>query len=88
MSLARLFGTTQHLYEADDPGVDVTPGGAGAYEVDEGDEDDRADLEALIAAANAAGTIGRRGWPAAPTSTRWRGCGPASSISATGTATA
>jgi hypothetical protein len=55
ISLARLFDTTQHLYEADGYGVDVVPGGAGAYEVDEGDEDDRADLEALIAAVNATG---------------------------------
>jgi hypothetical protein len=54
VSLARLFSTTQHLYEAG-AAVDATPGGAGAYEVDEGDEDDRADLEALIAAANASG---------------------------------
>jgi hypothetical protein len=53
VSLARLFASTGHLYEADDYGVDVQTGGAGAYEVDEGDEDDRSDLEALIAAANA-----------------------------------
>jgi hypothetical protein len=52
ISLPHLFATTQHLYEADTPGVDVTPGGAGAFEVDEGDEVDRADLEALIAAAD------------------------------------
>jgi hypothetical protein len=56
VSLPRLFATTRHLYEADDYGVDVIPGGAGAYEVDEGDEDDRTDLEALIGAANA--TVG------------------------------
>jgi CotH kinase protein len=56
VSLSRLFATTQHLYEADDPGVDVTPGGAGAYEVDEGDEDDLSDLEALITATNATGS--------------------------------
>ena len=43
ISLSRLFGTTQHLYEAEagEHGVDVTPGGAGEFEVDEGDEDDR-----------------------------------------------
>jgi hypothetical protein len=46
VSLARLFPTTQHLYEADAYGVDVRPGEAGTYEIDEGDEDDRADLEA------------------------------------------
>ncbi len=53
VSLARLFATTQHLYEADVTGVDLAPGGAGGYEVDEGDEDDRADLEALIDATHA-----------------------------------
>ena len=53
--LERLFATMQHLYEADDPGVDVAPGGASTYEMEEGDEDDRSDLEALIAAANATG---------------------------------
>ncbi len=56
VSLPRLFATTGHLYEADEAGVDVTAGGAGAYEVDEGDEDDRSDLEALIDAANASGS--------------------------------
>ena len=58
ISLSRLFGTTQHLYEAEagEHGVDVTPGGAGEFEVDEGDEDDRSDLEALIAATNTAGS--------------------------------
>ena len=35
---------------------DVTPADAGSFEVDEGDEEDRADLEALIAAAAATGT--------------------------------
>ena len=34
---------------------DVAPGGAAAYEIDEGDEDDRADLEALIDATHATG---------------------------------
>ncbi len=43
---------TQHLYEGE-YGADVVPGGASAFEVDEGDEVDRADLEALIAAVNA-----------------------------------
>ena len=42
VSMERLFESTQHLYEADDYGVDVMPGGAGAYEVEEGDEDDSA----------------------------------------------
>jgi hypothetical protein len=54
VALARWFGAfddPQHLYEGE-YGTDVTPGGAGAFAVDEGDEEDRADLEALIAAAN------------------------------------
>jgi hypothetical protein len=55
VSLAHLFPTTQHLYEADAYGVDVRPGEAGTYEIDEGDEDDHADLDALVTAANATG---------------------------------
>jgi CotH kinase protein len=51
VGLARWFGATAHLYEGSH-GSDVTPGGAGAFEIDEGDEEDRTDLEALIAAAN------------------------------------
>ena len=46
VALARWFESTRHLYE----GViaeDVTPGGAGAFEIDEGNED-RSDLEVLI----------------------------------------
>lgn len=43
---------TQHLYEGE-YGSDVSPGGAGAFEVDEGDKHDLADLEALIEAVNA-----------------------------------
>lgn len=50
ISLPHWFASTQHLYEADAPGTDVTPGDV--FEVDEGDEGDIADLEALIAAAN------------------------------------
>jgi CotH kinase protein len=52
ISLAAWLPTTQHLYEADLFDVDVVPGGAGAFEVDEGDDEDTGDLEALIAAAN------------------------------------
>jgi hypothetical protein len=55
VSLPRLFSSTQHLYEADAYGVDVRPGEAGTYKIDEGDEDDRGDLEALVTAANATG---------------------------------
>ncbi len=49
VSLPRWFATTQHMYEGE-YGTDVVAGGAGAFEVDEGSETDRADLEALIAA--------------------------------------
>jgi hypothetical protein len=52
ISLPHLFASTQHLYEADEPGVDVRPGGQSEFEVDEGDDEDLGDLEALIAAAN------------------------------------
>jgi hypothetical protein len=54
VSLPTWFGSTQHLYEGE-YSVDVKPGDAGAYQVDEGSSTDRADLEALIAAANAGG---------------------------------
>jgi hypothetical protein len=50
--LPQWFATTQHLYEADAPKVDVYPGGAPDFEVDRGKVDDLGDLEALIAAAN------------------------------------
>lgn len=50
VSLPRWFETTQHLYEADATDTDLIPGGAGKFEVDEGDEEDIGDLEALIAA--------------------------------------
>lgn len=56
VALERIFGSfddPQHLYEGAYE-VDVVPGAAGEFEVDEGDEDDRADLEALIAAVAAA----------------------------------
>jgi hypothetical protein len=52
ISLPRLFPSTQHLYEADAAGVDVRPGEADTFEVDEGDDEDLGDLEALIAAAD------------------------------------
>ena len=52
VSLPQWFASTQHLYEADAPGTDVTPGDTDKFEIDEGDEEDISDLEALIAAAN------------------------------------
>jgi len=54
ISLPLWFGSTQHLYEGG-YGTDVTPGEAGAFEVDEGKNSKREDLEALIVAANAEG---------------------------------
>lgn len=51
VSLPRLFASTKHLYEGG-YGVDVRPGGAAEFEVDEGKKTERGDLEALIAAAN------------------------------------
>jgi hypothetical protein len=55
VALKRIFGSfdeeMQHLYEAEYH-TDVVPGGAGAYEVDEGEEGDISDLEALIVAVN------------------------------------
>ncbi len=50
VSLPRWFTSTGHLYEGEK--VDVEPGAAENFEVDEGDESDRADLEGLIAAVN------------------------------------
>jgi CotH kinase protein len=55
ISLPQWFPTTAHLYEADEAGVDVRPGAAKSFEVDEGDDEDLGDLEALIAAANDGG---------------------------------
>ena len=56
VALERLFGSfeapPQHLYEGQ-VGVDVVPGAAGEFQVDEGEEDDLSDLKALIDAAAA-----------------------------------
>jgi hypothetical protein len=52
ISLPQWFPTTGHLYEADAAGTDVRPGQAKTFEVDEGDDEDLGDLEALIVAAN------------------------------------
>ena len=49
--IAKHFTSLQHLYEGG-YGLDVKPGAAPQYDVDEGDEGDRTDLELLIAAAN------------------------------------
>ena len=58
VALERLFGSfddeVQHLYEGEN-GQDVKPGEAGAFEVDEGDDADLADLEALIGAVDSTG---------------------------------
>jgi CotH protein len=54
VNLERWFGPfaePQHLYEGES-GVDVEPDRAGEFEVDEGSEADRSDLEALIESAN------------------------------------
>jgi hypothetical protein len=55
LALEKRFGTfgapPQHLYEGE-YGADVSAGGAGAFEVDEGEETERDDLDALIAAAS------------------------------------
>lgn len=57
IGLGRIFGsfdkTTQHLYEGEG-GHDVKPGEATAFEVDEGPEDNIADLEDLIEVVNSA----------------------------------
>lgn len=45
------FAEPQHLYEGES-GVDVEPGRAAEFEVDEGNEADLSDLEALIESAN------------------------------------
>lgn len=56
VALERLFGSfeapPQHLYEGQ-AGIDVVPGDAGEFEVDEGEEGDISDLEALIEAVAA-----------------------------------
>jgi spore coat protein CotH len=55
VALEKRYGTfqepPQHLYEGE-YGADATPAAADLLEVDEGEEDDRSDLNALVAAAN------------------------------------
>lgn len=57
-ALAKIFGAFdkehQHLYEGEG-GHDVKPGEEGEFEIDEGSETSRADLEGLIEAVNGAG---------------------------------
>lgn len=70
VALERWFGKfedPQHLYEGEAgadaiPGAEALPPGEGGFEVDEGDESNLSDLEALIAAVNS--TAGE-GWSAA-----------------------
>jgi hypothetical protein len=49
--LPRWFDSTKHLYEGE-YGADVSPGGAGDFEVEQGSAADLSDLEGLIAAVN------------------------------------
>jgi CotH kinase protein/Invasin, domain 3 len=51
VALEKRYGAFQHLYEGA-YGSDVDPGGAGSFEIDEGDEEDISDLDALITAVN------------------------------------
>ena len=63
VSLGKLFGgKIKHLYEGSYDagyGSDVRPGHESAFEVDEGDANDRTDLSALIAAATQDGSFTR-----------------------------
>lgn len=60
ISLPRWFGSTDHLYEGDF-GLDLKAEDIGLYEVDEGSDSDRSDLEALVAAVDAtAGSFSER----------------------------
>lgn len=60
VALEKRFGTfedpPQHLYEGES-GDDVATGKAGSFEVDEGDEEDRADLEALVETVNGSAEV-------------------------------
>ena len=62
--LPRWFDSTRHLYEGN-PGADVTAAGRERFEVDEGDEDDLSDLDALIVAAAGPGDFSERLEPVA-----------------------
>jgi hypothetical protein len=67
--LPRWYESTHHLYEGEplyedlphcEAAIDVSPGNAGAFSVEEGDEGDLTDLEALIAAVNGDGDFSNR----------------------------
>jgi hypothetical protein len=51
VAMKKRFGSFKHAYEGEH-GDDVTPGSAGDFEVDEGDEEDISDLEGLISLVN------------------------------------
>jgi len=59
IALEKLLGDfnddAQHLYEGED-GADVHPSVKAKFEVDEGDEEDLSDLDALVAAVNSSGS--------------------------------
>lgn len=57
--LRRWFTSTRHLYEGT-PGADVTAAKAADLEIDEGPEDDRGDLDALVAAVAGYGDLEQR----------------------------
>ena len=72
--LPRWYESTQHLYEGEplfedlpacEAAIDVSPGNAGAFSVEEGDENNLTDLEALIAAVNGDGDFSNRVQPVA-----------------------
>ncbi|HWO48172.1 MAG TPA: CotH kinase family protein, partial [Solirubrobacterales bacterium] len=58
VAIEKRFGTfeepPQHVYEGES-GDDLLPGKAGSFEVDEGDDGDLSDLEALVEAVNGSG---------------------------------
>ena len=63
VALPHWFSSTEHLYEGTydygtgTPLSTLEPGGEAFFEVDEGDEDDRADLQGLIAALQNGGPL-------------------------------
>lgn len=59
VGLKRLFQSTGHLYEGG-YATDVRPGDVSKFEIDEGSETDRGDLNALVAAAGGSGDFSDR----------------------------